>query len=107
MVIYGLAWPDPSLHRVTITCSISTYTASDNALHELGSGYARPARLFMPSLHYHMDTLIPLLLFYYQYVCPTIHHVSTNSAFADNASREYRFKYLKTILTLKSDNAHY
>ena len=31
MVIYGLTWPDPSSHRVAITCSISTYTASNNA----------------------------------------------------------------------------
>ena len=43
----------------------------------------------------------------FQYVCPTIHHMSTNSASADNASSEYRFISLKTLLTLKSDNVHY
>ena len=41
-VIYSLAWPDPSSHRGTIACSISAYTANDNApLCELGFGHVR------------------------------------------------------------------
>ena len=43
----------------------------------------------------------------FQYVGPIIHHVNTNSASADNASREYKFKSLNTFLTLKCDNEHY
>ena len=31
MVIYSLEWPDPISRRDTITCSISAYTANDNA----------------------------------------------------------------------------
>ena len=56
-----------------------------------------------------MDISIPSLLSCYQifqYVCPTIHHVSANSASADNVSHEYKFKSLDTFLTLKCDNAH-
>ena len=96
------------LRRGDIACSISTYTTSDNGLCKLGSGatrlvvYALCITTWTPQSHrFYLAVKI------FQYICPTIYHVSTNSGSADNASHEYKFKSLDTFLTLKCDNSHY
>ena len=78
-VIYNLACPDPILCRDAIACSISAYTASDNA-----PMWTRvcPMRLcHLCPLHYHMGTSILLLLSCYQ---------NLSICLFDNSSRAYQ-----------------
>ena len=93
MVIYSLAWSDPILRRGIIACSISAYTANDNALCKLGSGPARLGRLC--PLHYphgHFNPIASVLLSkslntsVQQFITwvpivhlLTMHHISTSS----------------------------
>ena len=109
-VIYSLAWPDPISRRALSLAVLVSILQAIISLCELGSSPARLGRLC--PLYYHMETSIPSHHFcpaikIFQYICPIIHHMSTNSAFVDSASREYKFKSLDTFLTLKCDNAHY
>ena len=103
---FSLAWPYSVSRRGAITCSISAYSTSDNAPMRTRVWRCK-TRSFMPSAlpHGHFNRFcLPIKIF--QYVCPTIHHVSTNSASADNASRQHKFKLLDTFLTLQCDKAH-
>ena len=105
-VVYSLAWPDPISFRGAIACSIRAYTTSDNIPMLTRVWRSKTSRLCF--LHWHMlqSRRFCLAAKIFQYVCPIIHHVSTNSESADNASHEYNFKSLDTFLTLKCDNAH-
>ena len=106
---FSLTCPDPISCRGTIACSITAYSASDNA-----SGVWRhKTRSFMPSaLPYGHFIPIASVLVSKSFnmslrQMAKIHHVSTNSASADSASCEYKFKSLDTFLTLNCNNVHY
>ena len=109
---FSITWPDPISCRGTIACSISAYSASDNAPMQTGV-WRHKTRSFMPSaLPYgHFNPIASVLLSKSFNTSlrqmATIHHVSTNSASADSASLEYKFKSLDTFLTLNCNNVHY
>ena len=105
MVIYDLAWPDPSSCRGAIACSISDNAPTRTRVwpHETSQVvYALCVTTWTLQSHFFCPAIK-----IFRYVCPIILHVRTNSASADNVSREYKFKSLDTFLTLKHDNVHY
>ena len=103
-VIYSLARPDPIICRGAIAFSISVYTANNNASMQTRVWPYESTVACLCPLHYHMGTTILLLLHCYQnfqYLCSTIHLMSTNSASADNATSEYQVQIIGYISYLK------
>ena len=103
-VIYNLAWPNPIAYRDAIAFSISVYTANDNASMQTRVWPCESTVACLCPLHYHMGISILSLLYCYQnfqYLCSTIHLMSTNSASADNATSEYQVQIIGYISYLK------